>query len=99
MSSSEAADEVILAAARCLAGALARDDLAAVSDTALQQLLSDAVRVFSAKRQERQTKIPAFPENSEVTATDVSITALSMLRSADLQVFELGLWQSWAGEL
>jgi hypothetical protein len=34
-----------------------------------------------------------------VTATDVSITALSMLRAADLQVFELGLWQSWAGEI
>jgi hypothetical protein len=32
-----------------------------------------------------------------VSATDVMITASGLLKSADLQVFELGMWQSWTG--
>ncbi len=99
MSSFEDADRTLFGAAKCLADSLKHGDLSSISDEALQELLSEAVRVFSAKRQEQRTKISAFPRNSEVTATDVSITALSMLKAADLQVFELGLWQSWAGEL
>ncbi|MGV6874954.1 hypothetical protein ACUSIJ_19970 [Pseudochelatococcus sp. B33] len=99
MSSSDAANATISSAAATLANALERDELWLISDAALQELLSQAVRVFSAKRQAGGQKVSAFPARSEVTATDVSIMALSMLRAADLQVFELGLWQSWAGEI
>lgn len=99
MSSCETADEALWKAANALEELLRTDAVATVSDAALQALLSQAVRVFSAKRQTEGSKVSAFPAQSEVTATDVSITALSMLRAADLQVFELGLWQSWAGEI
>lgn len=96
MSSSDA---VLSRAAATLADALIHDEVSTISDAALQELLSQAVRVFSAKRQVEGRKVSAFPDRSGVTATDVSITALSMLRAADLQVFELGLWQSWVGEI
>lgn len=96
MSSSDA---VLSRAAATLADALTHDEVSTISDAALQELLSQAVRVFSAKRQVEGRKVSAFPDQSGVTATDVSITALSMLRAADLQVFELGLWQSWVGEI
>ncbi|MDQ0304964.1 hypothetical protein [Ancylobacter polymorphus] len=99
MSCSDSIERTLSAAALYLSQALAHDDLATVPDAALQELLVQAVRAFSAKRQVEGRKLSAFPEKSDVTATDVSITALSMLRAADLQVFELGLWQSWAGEI
>ena len=40
---------------------------------------------------------PAITTASGVNATDVMITASSLLKAADLQVFELGMWQSWTG--
>jgi hypothetical protein len=40
---------------------------------------------------------PAITATSGVNATDVMITASSLLKAADLQVFELGMWQSWTG--
>jgi hypothetical protein len=32
-----------------------------------------------------------------VSPTDVMITASALLKAADLQVFELGMWQSYTG--
>jgi hypothetical protein len=34
---------------------------------------------------------------SGVTATDIMVTASKLLRAGNLQVFELGMWQSWTG--
>jgi hypothetical protein len=36
-------------------------------------------------------------EKSRVTSTDVMVTASGLLKSANLAVFELGMWQSWTG--
>ena len=43
-----------------------------------------------------QQFLPVGPQ-SGVTSTDVMTTASGLLRAADLQVFELGMWQSWTG--
>jgi len=40
---------------------------------------------------------PALDGRSGVSPTDVMITASGLLKAADLQVFELGMWQSWTG--
>jgi len=32
-----------------------------------------------------------------VTATDVMVTVSAMLKAVNVQVFELGMWQSWGG--
>ena len=71
------------------------DKLDAVSAEALQKLMAVACRVYTA-RMEAGDKIAPIPKNS-ISATDVMVTASGLLKSADLAVFELGMWQSWTG--
>jgi hypothetical protein len=71
------------------------DKLDTVSTDALQKLMAAACRVYTARRQAGEQFAPV-PRNS-ISATDVMITASGLLRSADLAVFELGMWQNWTG--
>ncbi|MDR7031047.1 hypothetical protein [Rhizobium rosettiformans] len=61
MSSSDA---VLSRAASTLADALTHDEVSTISDAALQELLSQAVRVFSAKRQVEGARSVRFPINA-----------------------------------
>jgi hypothetical protein len=47
--------------------------------------------------QESGNKYPILSGRMAVTGTDVMITCGGLLKAADLQVFELGMWQSWTG--
>ena len=69
--------------------------LDAVTVDALQTLIAAACRVYSARTEAGEQFAPV-PRNS-ISATDVMVTASGLLRSADLAVFELGMWQSWTG--
>ena len=71
------------------------DKLDAVSAEALQKLMAAACRVYTARAQAGETFTPV-PRNS-ISATDVMVTASGLLKSADLAVFELGMWQNWTG--
>jgi len=66
-----------------------------VSAEALQKLMAAACRLYTARAQagEQFTPVP----RSSISATDVMVTASGLLRSADLAVFELGMWQNWTG--
>jgi hypothetical protein len=66
-----------------------------VTTEALQALIAAACRVYSARTEAGEQFAPV-PRNS-ISATDVMVTASALLRSADLAVFELGMWQSWTG--
>jgi hypothetical protein len=94
-----AADNGASADAKRLAAMLERsvidDKLDTVSAEALQKLMAAACRVYTARAQAGEQFTPV-PKNS-ITATDVMITASGLLRSADLAVFELGMWQNWTG--
>jgi hypothetical protein len=85
--------------AKRVAAALERsivdDRLDTVSAEALQKLIAAACRVYSARTEAGEQFTPV-PRNS-ISATDVMVTASGLLRSADLAVFELGMWQSWTG--
>ena len=87
------------AEAERLAAALERsivdDKLDSVSALALQKLMAAACRLYTARAQAGEQFTPV-PRNS-ISATDVMITASGLLRSADLAVFELGMWQNWTG--
>jgi hypothetical protein len=87
------------AQAKQLAATLERsivdDKLDTVSAEALQKLMAAACRVYTARAQAGEQFTPV-PRNS-ISATDVMITASGLLRSADLAVFELGMWQNWTG--
>jgi hypothetical protein len=64
-----------------------------VPDEALQALLTAAVKLYVAKR-EAGAEIGPFVDDS-VTATEVSVAATSMIKAADLQLFELSLWHGF----
>jgi hypothetical protein len=68
----------------------------AVSQEAQRKLLAALCKSYSLQVQAGDQS-PAITTASGVSATDVMITASSLLKAADLQVFELGMWQSWTG--
>ena len=63
---------------------------------AVQALMAAACRSYSA-RVEAVGDFPPLGARSLVTSTDVMVTASGLLKSANLAVFELGMWQSWTG--
>jgi hypothetical protein len=67
-----------------------------LSEEAIQALMAVACRSYSAKV-EAGGSFPPLAERSRVTSTDVMVTASGLLKSANLAVFELGMWQSWTG--
>jgi len=71
-------------------------EMTRLSDAEVQDMLARAVRLY-AERVEEQGALAAFPAETPVTATEVMVTVTAMLKAVNLQVFELGMWQSWAG--
>jgi hypothetical protein len=63
---------------------------------AIQALMAAACRSYSAQV-EAGGIFPPLADRSRVTSTDVMVTASGLLKSANLAVFELGMWQSWTG--
>jgi hypothetical protein len=76
--------------------ALARGETDFLSAEALQALMAAVCRSYSAQI-EAGSSFPPLAERSRVTSTDVMVTASGLLKSANLAVFELGMWQSWTG--
>lgn len=68
------------------------------SDAEIQAALANAVRAYAERAAERDGGLSAFPSAESVTATEVMVTVTAMLKAVNLQVFELGMWQSWAGK-
>jgi hypothetical protein len=76
--------------------ALARDALKrgtpdAISDAALQQVLTAAVKVYAAKVERRGHDVAPFAPNT-VTATETVVTACGLIRAADLNMFDVAIW-------
>jgi hypothetical protein len=69
---------------------------AVVSEEARQKLMAALCKIYSQQIQAGVPE-PALDMRSGVSPTDVMITASGLLKAADLQVFELGMWQSWTG--
>jgi hypothetical protein len=67
-----------------------------VSEEARQKLMAALCKIYSQQIQAGVPE-PALDMRSGVSPTDVMITASGLLKAADLQVFELGMWQSWTG--
>jgi hypothetical protein len=88
---SAAAEKVAADIGRALAEG--RDVL---TDEAIQALMAAACRSYSA-RVEATGDFPPLGARSLVSSTDVMVTASGLLKSANLAVFELGMWQSWTG--
>jgi len=89
--------DAVTAAVASLTGAISADQLDQLPPELLQKLIAAAIRAYSAKVQAGEVFLPFHPTSGRVSPTDVMITASSLLKAADLQVFELGMWQSYTG--
>jgi hypothetical protein len=63
---------------------------------AMQALFASLCKLYSANVEQGAPYLPVGPR-SGVTPTDVMVVASKLLRATNLQVFELGMWQSWTG--
>ena len=70
--------------------ALTRDD-GAISDAALEAVLTAAVKLYAARAELRQELPPPLTE-SDVTPTEVVVVASEMIRVVDLNPFDLSMW-------
>jgi hypothetical protein len=76
------------------AGDLAR--AANVSDEGLRRIITAAARLYAERYQAGERNAPVA-EGGSVSATDTLIFVTALLKSANLELFELGMWQSWSG--
>jgi hypothetical protein len=74
---------------------LAAGTIDVLSPQAVQALMAAACNVYSAQVEAGHQYVPVKPQS--VPPTAVMATASGILRSANLAVFELGMWQSWTG--
>jgi hypothetical protein len=72
--------------------ALIEDD-GSISAEALAALITHATRCYVQRLQQDEYFSPFHPD-IEITATEAMILSTEVLKSADLQLFELGMWQS-----
>ena len=86
----------MLAAAAAMETALAAGSLESLPNDSLQKLIAAVVKIYSAKREAGETFMP-ISAAGRVTPTDIMLTSSQLLRAGNLQVFELGMWQSWTG--
>lgn len=74
----------------------ANSEVAQFPVEALQQLFGAGVGMLAAKFDSGEQCLP-LPTGAEVSATAIMVTATGLLKSANLELFELGMWQSWSG--
>jgi hypothetical protein len=71
--------------------ALKRGEPDAISDKALQRVLTAAVKVYAAKVERRGHDVVPFAPGS-VTATETVVAACGLIRAADLNMFDVAIW-------
>ncbi|MFN4281060.1 MAG: hypothetical protein ACK4NA_00325 [Alphaproteobacteria bacterium] len=68
-----------------------------LSNDALQTLLAALVTLYAAKIEAGHKFPPIKPNIQACSATDIMILTSQLLKVGNLQVFELGMWQSYTG--
>lgn len=92
------AQQLLLRAATALEHAVASGEEAVTPD-ALQRILAAGIRLYVA-RVERGAQDPPFPAAAGApvpTATEVLVAVTDMLAACEIELFELGMWQTWGG--
>lgn len=75
---------------------VAAGELEVLTPEAVQALMAALCKFYSANM-EAGNKYPVVEGRLSITGTDAMIVCGALLKAVDLQVFELGMWQSWAG--
>jgi hypothetical protein len=69
----------------------------AMSDAELQRLLAAAIKSYAARAETSDEPLSALPPQTDVTATEAMLAVSAIMKAVNIQVFELGMWQSWSG--
>jgi hypothetical protein len=88
------ADEM-LRMVKALEAKVADDNFETVDGEAARRLFAAMIKVYSLRIEAGERDLPVNMGDSGTNATDLMITASALLRSGDLEVFELGMWQSY----
>jgi len=68
----------------------------AFPDQTMQHLMEALVKIYAVKFDEGQR--PALlGADSGISATAVLVTTSALMKASNLEIFELGMWQSWSG--
>ena len=65
-------------------------------DTTLQRLFKACVQLYALKVDAGRRFAPCG-DTRDISATSIMITASGLLKGANLELFELGMWQSFSG--
>jgi hypothetical protein len=90
----ESAEAIKLA--EMLEAKLASGEIDVLTPQAMQALMATLVKLYSASA-DAGDRYPILEGRMSVTGTDAMIVCGALLKAVDLQVFELGMWQSWSG--
>ena len=81
--------------AHALNGLTATGQAGAFPDETMRQLMAALVKLYAAKFDEGQR--PALLDaGGDVSATAVLVTTSALMKASNLEIFELGMWQSWS---
>lgn len=86
----------VLKLAKEIEKAIENGDLDFVQPHAVQALMMSLCKFYAAN-DEADNVYPILPGRLAVSGTDAMVVCGALLRAVDLQVFELGMFQSWSG--
>jgi len=79
-----------------LNGLIATGQAGAFPDETMRHLMAALVKVYAIKFDEGQRPVLLDAE-SDVSATAILVTTSALMKASNLEIFELGMWQSWSG--
>ena len=82
--------------AESLNATIATGQASSFPDDALRDLMTALVNIYAVKFDEGQRPALIDPD-SGVSATAILMTTSALMQSSNLEIFELGMWQSWSG--
>lgn len=85
-----------LAALERLESFIIDNDLGDLPTDFIDRIVSLAAKTYGREIDKRE-RVPQLRLPADVSATDILMISTALLRSRNLEVFELGMWQAWAG--
>jgi hypothetical protein len=88
--------ESLVALVSRLQEAAARQDGGTFPDEMLQDIFGASIKLYSQKF-ETGHRIPPVVIDDDLNATTMLLTVAMLLKAANLELFELGMWQTFSG--
>jgi hypothetical protein len=65
-----------------------------VSDQAIQNLMTAALKLYTAKIDESRVSFSPVRSNANITATEVAVLSVELMHVVNLNLFDLSMWAS-----